>query len=156
MCDIRLELAGRTPGSKQPTAYGAGIYSTEFTERAYLMLLDRGTEHLQQGKSVVLDATFLNPTWRRAALELAERLSCDFVFIECRCPPEVVRDRLAHRARELLEPSEADWAIYQRQRERYGPAIASDEQPGIVVDTNRPSAMVLEDILQRLDLARRL
>ncbi|HET7036605.1 MAG TPA: AAA family ATPase [Thermomicrobiaceae bacterium] len=153
---VRLELAGRTPGSKEPAEFGAGIYSTEFTERTYLMLLDRGAEHLQQGNSVVLDATFLNPTWRRAALELAERLARDFVFIECQCSPAVVRERLAHRARELLEPSEADWAVYQRQRERYGPAIASDEQPGIVVDTDRPSALVLEDILRQLDLARRL
>ena len=46
--------------------------------------------------------------------------------------------------------------VYERQRERYGTAIASQDEPGMVVDTDRPSAAVLQDIVASLDLARRL
>ena len=147
---IRLELAGKTPESRQTVDFGTGIYSEEFTERTYELMFERGEALLASGRSVVLDATFLNPRWRERARELATRLGAELLLIECQCPPEVARERLTRRAKELLEPSEADWAIYQQQRQRYGESFGElEELPMLKLRTDKSSALVLDEILER-------
>jgi aminoglycoside phosphotransferase family enzyme/predicted kinase len=154
---IRLELAGKTPAERQTVDYGTGIYSDDFTNRTYEQMFDRAEDLLGTGHSAVLDATFLNPRWRERARGIAERLGVDLLLIECQCPPEVARERLTKRARELFEASEADWAIYQEQRQRYGESFGEvEELPLLTVQTDRPSGMILDDVLSRLDLRRRL
>jgi predicted kinase len=109
------------------------------------------------GRSVVLDATFLNPRWRERAREMAEQLGVDLLLIECQCPPDVARERLTARARELFEASEADWGIYQEQRHRYGESFGeADELPRLTLQTDRPSGQILDDVLQHIDLRHRL
>lgn len=154
---IRLELAGKTPPERQTVEYGTGVYSEYFTNRTYEQMFTRAEEVLVTGGSAVLDATFLNPRWRERAREVAERLGVDLLLIECQCPPEVARERLTKRARELFEASEADWAIYQEQRHRYGESFGEDEAlPLLTVRTDRHSGQILDDVLSRLDLRRRL
>lgn len=154
---IRLELAGRAPGERHRSGVDPGIYNEDFTRRTYETLIERARAALLAGQSVVLDATFLNPTWRDAAQELAASLAVDALVVECRCSPRTVQERLSRRARDLLEPSEADWGIYQQQRERYGAAMPVVEQvPHLIVDTDRPTAMALQEILAAVPLHRRL
>ena len=154
---VRMELASRPIGAHEPAEYGGGIYSQAFNTRTYETLLDRAEAHLRAGESVVADATFLDPHWRLRARDLAAKMGVDLLLFECQCPPEIVEERLARRARELFEPSEADWKIYQRQRERYGEGLDRlTAVPQVVVRTDRPSAQILEDVLARLPLRRRL
>ncbi|MBX6343164.1 MAG: AAA family ATPase, partial [Thermomicrobiaceae bacterium] len=153
----RKQRGGLAPGERRPAEFGAGLYSPERTRQTYEALLDRAREGLAAGQSVVLDATFLDPEWRERAREVAVEFGAEVLLVECQCPPEVVRERLAFRSSLAQEPSDADWAVYQRQRERYGAAIAPVlNLPRIVVDTDRPTAQVLEDVLARLDLKRRI
>jgi aminoglycoside phosphotransferase family enzyme/predicted kinase len=153
---IRLELAGKNPAERQTVDYGTGIYTDEFNDLTYERMFERAVETLSGGRSAVLDATFLNPRWHERAKEIADRTGAELLMIECQCPPNVARERLAKRARELLEPSEADWAIYQEQRHRYGESFGDLELPMLRLQTDRPSAMILDDVLGRLDLKRRL
>jgi predicted kinase len=154
---IRLELAGKTPENRQSVDYGSGIYSEEFTERTYERMFERGEEILASNRSAVLDATFLNPHWRERAQDLAARMGLDLLLIECQCPPNVARERLTRRAKELLEPSEADWAIYQHQRQLYGAALQEmDEMPMLTLQTDRSSALIVDEVLSQLELKRRL
>ena len=154
---IRLELAGKTPAERHTVDYGTGIYTDDFTELTYERMFERAEQLLADGRSVVLDATFLNPHWRDRAEELASRTGVDLMLVECQCPPDVARERLVRRARELLEASEADWAIYQEQRRRYGESFGEvDALPLLTVQTDRASAMILDEVLSQLDLKRRL
>ncbi len=154
---VRLELAGKSPAEREPVDYGTGIYSEEFTDRTYERMFELGEEILASGRSVVLDATFLNPRWRERAQEIVWRLGLDLLLIECQCPPNVARERLTRRAKELLEPSEADWAVYQQQRQRYGESFDELEQmPMLTLRTDKPSAQILDEVLSSLDLNRRL
>ena len=84
-------------------------------------------------------------------------LTRDLLLIECQCPPNVARERLTRRAKELLEPSEADWAVYQQQRQRYGESFDELEQmPMLTLRTDKPSAQILDEVLSSLDLNRRV
>lgn len=154
---IRKEITGRPLESHEPAPFGGGFYTPAHTAQTYELLFERGRQALASGRSVVLDATFLDPQWCERARDIGQAAGVDLLLIECRCPPEVVRERLARRATVILEPSEADWMIYQQQRERFGEMLAQVAGlPQMVVDTDRPSAQVLDTILSTLHLRRRL
>lgn len=154
---VRKQLAGRALQTHEPAPYGGGIYGQEFTERTYETLLERAREALALRRSVVLDATFLDPRWREDARDLAAEVNADVLLIECRCSPEVVEQRLHRRSLLMTDPSEADFNIYQQQRARYGDVLtAVADLPHLVVDTDRPSAQVLDEILTRVPLRERL
>ncbi len=154
---IRKELAGRPLELRHPVPFGEGIYGPELTTATYETLLARADEALGQGRSIVLDATFLDPHWRERARDLAQSHDAEILLIECRCPPDVVYHRLLYRAQEPGQVSEATWAIYQEQRSRYGETFAEVAGlPHLVVETDRPSAQVLQDVLCRLSLRRRI
>lgn len=154
---VRKELAGLAPEVRVPVKYGTGIYSPEHTERTYETMLERARSLLAAGRSVVLDATFLDSQWHERAHEVASSTGADVLLIECRCPAAVVYERLERRARVASEPSDADWTVYQRQRERFGDTLVRVlEMPCIAINTDQSSALILDTILSSLRLRQRL
>lgn len=154
---IRKELAGVPLERHQELPFGAEIYSAELTQATYRTLLERAAQHLDQGRSVILDATFLDPAWREAAAALAREHRTPAILIECRCPMAIVQERLRYRAQEPGQVSEATWSIYLEQRARYGETLSAP--PGVehlVVDTAQPAALALDNVLTRLPLRDRL
>lgn len=154
---VRKELAGLPPETRVPATYGTGIYTPEHTERTYETILERARALLSEGRSVVLDATFLDSRWHEQAHEVAASSGADVLLIECRCPPAVVYERLERRARVASEPSDADWAVYQQQRERFGDTLVRVvEMPCIAINTDQSSSLILDTILSSLRLRQRL
>lgn len=154
---VRKELAGLPPTARVPVKYGTGIYTPEHTERTYAAILERAGALLAAGRSVVLDATFLDSQWHERAYDVASSSGADMLLIECRCPPTVVYERLLQRARVASEPSDADWMVYQRQRERFGDTlIRVVDMPCIAINTDQSSSVILDTILSSLRLRHRL
>lgn len=154
---VRKELAGLAPEIRVPVKYGTGIYTPEHTERTYETILERAQTLLAAGQSAVLDATFLDPRWHERAHEVASSAGADVLLIECRCPPAVVYERLEQRARVAAEPSDADWTVYQRQRERFGDTLVRVvKMPCIAINTDQSSSLILDAILSSLRLRQRL
>ncbi len=154
---VRKELAGVALERREQLPYGAEIYGPELTRATYAALLDRAAQALGEGRSVVLDATFLERAWREAAVGLAARHGAHPILFECRCPAEIVEQRLRYRAQEPGQVSEATWPIYLEQRARYGetmePVAGLDH---VVVDTAQPLALTLDVALTQLPLRERL
>jgi len=154
---IRKELAGVARERRAELPYGADIYGPELTRATYRTLLDRAAAELAAGRSVVLDATFLDREWREAARALAAQYGARPMLVECCCPAEIVAERLRYRAQEPGQASEATWPIYLEQRARYGEAmepIAGLEHR--TVDTAQPLPLVLDVVLSWLPLRERL
>ena len=120
-------------------------YTSEETEAVYRELLRRAEEALREGKSVILDGTFLSSRRRAEAYSLFRRLGAPFATVLAVADEGVIRARFA---RKPLFPdpndfSEADFRVYLEMRDR----LASD--PGyslpnadrgvrvLVVDTER-------------------
>jgi uncharacterized protein len=70
---LRKQLARFDPGRPVPEAFGQGIYSREWTSRTYEALLEEAGRALADGRSVLLDATFLRRADRVAAGRRAVR-----------------------------------------------------------------------------------
>jgi aminoglycoside phosphotransferase family enzyme/predicted kinase len=109
--EIRRELVD--PGApRAPSApFGAGAYAPEVTERTYRTLLDRARVALGLGQPVLLDATFTDPRWRRAAEEVARDAASDLVVLECRARTAVTTPRLRARQAHGADASAADESV---------------------------------------------
>lgn len=117
---VRKELAGQSSGEPAPAAFGAGIYTPEWTERTYAECLRRAEEMLFEGKRVLVDASFVEEHRRRTFLEAAVLWGVPAVFLCCRADPDTVRERLAGRRGDA---SDAGWDVYQQAADRW-------EEPG--------------------------
>jgi hypothetical protein len=130
---VRKQLAGLALTARAGTT--TGLYSETHSARTYDAMLATAATHLAAKRGVIIDATFQLRRGRDAARALAAAQQVPLLLVECHCPEDVVRRRLAERAARGDSPSDADWNIYLEQRKRYE-AIGDDEAAGhLVLDT---------------------
>ncbi|MFQ5880035.1 MAG: AAA family ATPase, partial [Dehalococcoidia bacterium] len=151
---VRKELAGLAPQEHHYQPFGRGIYSPRFTRRTYKAIMERARALLEQGRSVVLDATFSHRWQRAMAQHLAQAAGALFFCLECVADADVVRQRLAQRQHDATTISDARWDTYQAQTAAFEPLTDLDDWHHIVVDTRRPFRQCLAQA--RAALATRL
>lgn len=93
----------------------AGGYSEAAVDAVYAEMLRRATELLGQGRSVVLDATWLQPRRRTAAETVAADTHAELVEISCTAPRDELIRRITERARGGGDPSEATPRVLDAQ-----------------------------------------
>lgn len=145
----RKELAGLPLYEPQRDATFRGFYGDAASQRVYDELMERASELLRSGRSVVIDASFRSRAQRDAARELAAARGCDASFLQCVCPREAALERLDQRA---TAPSLSDGRaeIYDAFAEHYEPPVALGPEHCIRVDTTRPLRASLEQALAAL------
>ena len=143
---IRKRLCGPIP--KEPTAACRehDLYSPAAHDLTYKELMRQARKALQQTKSIILDATFSHPEYRRQVLELVKDFRSRAVFVECTAPDNVLKVRLAQRAG---APSVSDARLHHfaMLKQRYVPMDELDATLRCQVDTNRPVQECVHAIL---------
>jgi uncharacterized protein len=148
--EVRKELAGVVPGTHVAADPFAGLYTPATTERTYAVLLDRARIALEHGDSVVLDASWLDPSQRRAAQELARRTHATWHDLCCVVDVREAEERIRARAAHGRDPSDATPEVLAALAAR-----STVPWPGAVVDTGLPPAASVAVALRlvRPDLA---
>ncbi len=146
----RKALAGLAATDRAFEPYGAGIYSPQSTERTYETLLDAARSSLQKGRSVIIDATFVRRSHRKAAAQLAGEMGAQFVCLQLEATGEAVRHRLDRRLREGSDPSDARWEIYVAQKRRFQPPSEVVAERLVAVDSSRPIEWQAKTVLTAL------
>ena len=82
-------------------------YSARARDMVYAETLSRAERLLVMGESVILDATWAQGHWRRAAADVAARTTSGLFQLRCEAPPEVARHRAAARQMSGADASEA-------------------------------------------------
>jgi aminoglycoside phosphotransferase family enzyme/predicted kinase len=95
---VRQRLFETTSLKSGVVDFGEGVYSPEATSMTYGQLLLQAQAQIDQGRSVVLDATFSRKNQRREILRLADEMRAAVVFVECTCSEATARKRLQARA----------------------------------------------------------
>lgn len=147
--DLRKELAGVL----SRTRLEAGAYTTGQRAAIYEALRRRAREVLMRGEHVLLDATFLSAREREAAARTAGECGAEFWIVECRCPPEVIRQRILERSRHGGDASDADLTVYDAQAREYEPV---DQVRGVelvfaghvAVNTDQPGGRAARKVLE--------
>lgn len=112
---LRKEIAGLDPLASAAASFGHGLYAPAWTERTYAELLDRAARLLARGESVILDASWSDPSHRRAAGELAARSSAALVSLRCSLDPQTAESRI--RARSGISDADVATAAAMRRCE---------------------------------------
>jgi hypothetical protein len=139
---------------------GGGWYASDVTEAAYLRLLTLAQSVLMAGYTVIVDAAFLRRGQRRIFSAWASTHGMPFAILSLAAPQAALRERVARRAQEGQDASEASLAVLDYQLHVQEP-FAFDELPSVVVyDATRPiddarSAAAWRVLLERIDGGRR-
>lgn len=94
-----------------------GQYDRESKSSVYKRLLERVEQHLQEGKEVIVDATFYLEALREPFVKLAQKTGAAIFWIEVRARPEVIRKRV--RKKRVF--SEADFSVYEKVKNAFEP-----------------------------------
>lgn len=122
----RKRLAGLSALSRTDSAPDAGIYTRDKTAQTYQHLLQLAQEVLQDGYSVIVDATFLHYRQRQMFRALADRLSISFRILDLQTPEALLRQRIRQRQQQANDPSEADERVLQLQLENREPLTSQE------------------------------
>ncbi len=105
---IRKELHGLDPSTSAAAPFGAGIYEPSSTTGTYAELMHQARQQLELGRSVVIDASFVDPNHRIAARTLASEAHSHITELRCTIPSETAAKRIRVRRARGTDASDAD------------------------------------------------
>jgi len=105
--EIRKDIAGIGHDEHVFVAPGQGMYSPEMGDLAYAEMLRQADVLLEQGESVILDASWTASRHRGLAAELADRSGARLAEVKCMLDPEVAKQRVRERLAAGGGPSDA-------------------------------------------------
>jgi aminoglycoside phosphotransferase family enzyme/predicted kinase len=147
--------------------FGAGAYGKRWTNRVYMALVRAARLRVDEGRSVILDATWSSRAHRQRATMTAMKHGARPVFVECVCPRRITLERLARRWQakasgalapgassaasdgrpDLFDAQAAAWQPYDREAESPLEYLALDATPSV--------AAVAESALNALEIPHR-
>lgn len=147
---IRKELAGIPPTERHYEGFASGLYSRQSTQQTYNELFRRAGEQLEKGHTVVLDASFMKRSDRRAAHRIAVKHGAAFLAVECVAPDETIRQRLEERRR-AGSVSDGRWEIFADIKREYDPVTELSPDEHMILDTESSSGNIIASLLQRIN-----
>ncbi len=117
---------------------------------AYQELLSKAEQLLEQGRSVVLDATFYNSTYRVAARTLARRYDAEFLVIECDADEEILRERVREQAEDQDERPRERLRLLREQQKAFRPSREIYRKDKVFVKTTDGLDEQVETVLAEL------
>jgi predicted kinase len=173
---IRKRLAGLAPGETRAEAFGEGIYAPAWGTRTYQALHALAILALHEGRSVILDASFLRREDRQMMAQAAAAQGVPAFFIECFCPKEEALARLrlrwsqrqrvavpspgsssgeASQRSSTVEASDGRPDLYDAQCAHWQSCLPATEKiTGVPLRTDRPLPVLLAQLLDILEQPR--
>ncbi len=128
------------------SAFEQGLYTKGMTALTYGRLLLAAQDELENGTSMILDATFSRRHQRREARRLARDMDAQVIFVHCRCSDASLKKRLrARQGRALL--SDARLPLLNDFKANFEPPTEIPADMLITVDTDQPQAKSMARIL---------
>ena len=136
----RKRLHGLDAAARTKSAPGAGIYSPDATARTYGQLAQHARSIAAAGYPVIVDAAFLKRAQRAAFRALAQELGVPFVIAIVTAPHDVLRARVAARAAQGGDASEADLEVLETQIAAHEALTADELSLAVTADIPGDSA----------------
>ena len=131
---IRHTLFHSQPSDPPAPSFNAGIYAQIPKRLTYGKLLDQTMATVDGGRSVIVDATFSRPEYRRELKRLARDRHVRLTFVECRARLKVIKSRLREREQHP-SLSQARLQDFESFRQGFVPLGGAGMTAHIVVDT---------------------
>jgi len=121
-------------------------YSSEESARLFRACLFLIRKLLQNGYSIILDATNLTERHRERLYSIAYQLDIKFMLVCVEAPPLLVKERLKSRQASPDNNSDADWNIYNKMRY----SVQEIRRNHYTVDTSRDITPVLDKLTREV------
>lgn len=144
---VRKRLAGIHKYEPHHDDYNAGMYSPEKNRDTYNEVFKLGKKLLNDGKNVVIDATFKTSELREKANRIAQQYNAKLIILNTVCPEEVVQNHLEARAKSK-SVSDGRWEIYVEQKKSF--EEFKDSFPRIEIDTSKKTLEYQLDVFNVL------
>jgi predicted kinase len=146
--EIRLkEFVGARQDRQE---FSEGLYAPGISRRVYQRLIRRADALLREGRSVVCDGTFSKAAGREALRAAARRRRASFHFFECRVPRAVALRRIAKRAEEKSDISEARPEHYARLKAEFEPVTGWPDRDWTPISDDREPEKTYQAALEVL------
>jgi len=154
---LRTELLGENGNEAR---YGEGRYSPELRGSVYGELFRRTRRLLSERLSVVLDGTFLTAHSRSDATSLAEQLGAVPLIVDCECPAEIAKQRIAQRLATGASQSQARPDLFDAQQQEQEPnpvglvSLAVDSTGSLVLQVTAVLRQLSHELMNTHRFAR--
>ncbi|MES2534818.1 MAG: AAA family ATPase [Pseudomonadota bacterium] len=145
----RKRLHGMAATSRALAAPDRGLYDAAATRKTYDRLLVLARHVLNAGMPVIVDAAFLRKEQRARFQELAHELGLPFFIFDVLATESAMKRRLAARAQQENEPSDAGLQVLAHQQARHD-VLAEEEKANVIV-IDSETGMDREDIRNRCE-----
>ena len=133
----RKSLHGLAADANTGSPIGGGLYSPENTQRTYNRLSGLSVDLLNAGYSVIVDATFLQASYRRDFIELGYACNVPFVILHCHASEKQLKKRIQQRYAKGDDASEANLHVLAHQLETLEPLNDDEKQFCVTIDTDQ-------------------
>ncbi len=123
----RKRLFGLAATDRPTDTLRDSLYSPEASQRVYEHLAQLAGPILEAGWPVIVDATFLKVWQRQRLAEVARQRGVPFVLLAFDCDADTLEQRLAARAQNNQDASDATAEVVAWQRQQYEP-LGPEEQ----------------------------
>jgi hypothetical protein len=134
----RKRLHGLDANAHSGSPVGGGLYDSEASAQTYARLAEVAAATVRNGFDAIVDAAFLRRAERDAFTRLASQHGARFAILDCVAPEEVLRQRIAARAAEDRDASEASLKVLDHQLAAQEPLVADEQRATIRVPTDAP------------------
>ena len=125
--------------------FESGIYARGVSRRTYVTLRRKAARCLRKGQSVVLDATYGQPSERAALRQLARHTGARLYVILCRADEAVLQSRVAARLTDSHSTSDARPEPWPALRSAF--VEPTDTLVAFEADTTQPAEVLVDQIL---------
>ena len=148
----RKRLHGLPASMRSRSAPGTGHYDAASSERTYVRLALLAAAVVRSGYSVIVDAAFLRREERDRFRSLAVRLGADFLIVSCGAQDAVLRERVARRAVQASDASEAEVPVLEHQFASHQPLTTGEAATTVCVNTGSEAGLSqgVESVASRL------
>ena len=127
---IRKGLFNFEANEKTGSALAEGIYDAQATELTYQRMHEIAASIIDADFTVIVDATFLMESQRRALLEFEFEPMCSKLIVHCDVPTAELRKRIVEREN---DPSEANLEVLEQQLRTQQPISDAEKQQARIV-----------------------
>lgn len=134
---IRKEMAGVPLTKRVSSSEREKLYSAEMSEKTYDKIRKKAVQKIEEGESVILDATFSHKAGRQKLVTQLEGTNGDYCFVEIQASNKVIKDRLMARQAQEDVISDARLEDFEMLNEKYNPPCELAGDRLIEIDSER-------------------
>jgi hypothetical protein len=146
----RKELAGIDPAEGRRVPFGADIYSARFSQRTYDRLHELAAACLRQGKSVLIDASYMNNRMRSLARSTARGENARFLMVYLDPGEGALMNRLQIRDRITGTVSDGREELLSAQLHAFEPPDEVPEEMKLAFGKSGTTESQVRSIYRRL------